>query len=70
MEKIVLYSTGCPKCNILIKKLKEANIKYETINDVDEIMKAGFEAVPVLSVNGEAKQFAEAVEYCNERIGK
>ena len=31
---VVFYSTHCPKCNILEKKLKQANIEY-TENNVD-----------------------------------
>ena len=28
----ILYSTNCPKCQVLAKKLDMANIKY-TVND-------------------------------------
>ena len=32
---VILYSTGCPKCNILKKKLADAKIDYSVIEDVD-----------------------------------
>ena len=35
---VVLFSTHCPRCNVLEKKLQQKNISYEEVNDV-EIMK-------------------------------
>lgn len=37
MANIRLYSTGCPKCNVLKKKLDALNAKYDVITDMDEI---------------------------------
>jgi hypothetical protein len=31
--KIVLYTIGCPQCNVLEKKLNNAGVQYEIIND-------------------------------------
>ena len=33
---VILYSTGCPKCNILKKKLADAQIDYKVIEDVED----------------------------------
>lgn len=63
---IVLYSTGCPKCSILKKKLEEKQIPYDTVTDVKEMLALGINEVPVLSVNGELLPFAEAVKWVNE----
>ena len=60
---IRLYSTGCPKCKILTKKLSEKNIKYEECNDT-EIMKAkGIQFLPVLEVDGTLLDFKQATEW-------
>ena len=51
--EIILYSTGCPKCQVLKKKLDGKNIKYVLCDD-QNIMKAeNIDKVPVLKVNGE-----------------
>lgn len=63
---IVLYSTGCPKCSILKKKLEEKQIPYDTVTDVNEMLALGINEVPVLSVNDELMSFPNAVKWVNE----
>ena len=63
MSKIILYSTGCPKCNVLKKKLSEQNIEFIENNNVEEMMKLNFINVPILEVDGEKMNFKEAVEW-------
>ena len=41
MAKIILYSTNCPKCNVLEKKLQSKNIDFEICNDVDLMLSKG-----------------------------
>lgn len=65
--KIIFYSTGCPKCNVLKKKLTEKNIEYMESNDIEIMASLGIDQVPVLSVDGELLQFAEANKWINER---
>lgn len=67
MPEVKLYSTHCPKCNVLEAKLKSKNIQYTEINDVDEMTKLGIMSVPYLSVDGEMKNFSEAVKWANEQ---
>ena len=60
---MILYSTGCPKCKVLLKKLNEKNIQYEECNDT-EIMKAkGIQLLPVLEINGDLLDFKQATEW-------
>lgn len=66
-ENIVLYSTGCPKCKVLIAKLDSKNVDYNTISDINTIRDKGFSVVPMLEVDGVVMQFAEAVQWVNER---
>lgn len=66
-ENIILYSTGCPKCEVLKKKLNERNVTYTENNSVDEMIALGITQVPVLSRNGIFMNFMDAVEWINSR---
>ena len=35
----ILYSTHCPKCNVLEKKLNSKSIQYTIIDDIEELKK-------------------------------
>ena len=63
----MLYSTGCPRCNVLKKKLAEKDIDYTENNSVDEMVSMGIMEVPVLSVDGKLLDFSEAVKWVNEK---
>lgn len=65
--EVVLYSTGCPKCSVLKKKLEARNINYAENNDVNEMTELGISHVPVLSVDGELLNFADANKWINDR---
>lgn len=65
MEKIVLYSTGCPRCTVLKSKLNSKHIAFEEVDDVDQMEQIGISTVPWLSVNGELLEFADAVRWVN-----
>lgn len=62
---IILYSTGCPKCKILKKKLEDKNIDYVENDNIETMISLGIEQVPVLSVDNKLFQFAEAVKWVN-----
>ncbi len=66
---IILYSTGCPKCRILKKKLDAARIPYTVIEDMDVMMSLGMQSVPVLKVGDELLAFEEAVRYAEQQKG-
>lgn len=63
--KIILYSTHCPKCCVLEKKLKQKDILYEEVNDVDIIKNKGYSTVPVLEVDGTSMDFKTASDWIN-----
>jgi predicted thioredoxin/glutaredoxin len=69
MSKIILYSTHCPKCNILTKKLNDKKIKFEEVNDVDLMISKGFMSMPMLEVDGTVMNFLNANQWINEREG-
>ena len=65
---VIVYTTNppCPKCKVLKKKLDEANIKYGVFDDVDEMIKMGFENVPMMKVDDElVLDFSEAIKWIN-----
>ena len=47
---ITLYSTGCPKCQILEKRLKKNNIDFIISDNVDILIEKGFQSAPVMAV--------------------
>lgn len=63
--KIVLYSTGCPRCNVLETKLKNKGIDFEEINDTKLMIEKGFDSVPILEVDGNYMDFGKANEFIN-----
>lgn len=64
---IVLYSTGCPRCDQLKKALINANIKYAENNSVEDIKETGITKVPFLKIDGKFLEFAEAMEWINNK---
>lgn len=64
---VVLYSTNCPKCNVLESKLNQKNINYNVINDVKIMREKGFLTAPMLEVDGEIYDFKEAVNWIGEQ---
>lgn len=64
-SKITLFTTGCPKCNVLKKKLDAAGIEYIIITDVKQMRELGILSAPMLKVDNKMLTFMEAVEYIN-----
>lgn len=64
---IILYSTGCPKCKVLKKKLDSKDISYVENNDINEMQSLGITQVPVLSVDGELLPFLKANDWINNQ---
>lgn len=67
MDLTVLYSTGCPQCNVLKEKLKAANIDYIEVTDKDTIIAKGITKVPVLEVDGIQMTLSAANEWIKSR---
>ena len=60
---VVLYSTHCPRCSVLEKKLQQKNIAYEEVNDIEIMKEKGYLTVPVLEVDGTSMDFKTAFNY-------
>lgn len=65
--EIVLYSTGCPKCEVLKKKLAEKGVTYKENNSLDEMLALGITQVPMLGNDGVLMDFKAAVEWVNKQ---
>lgn len=57
---VILYSTGCPRCNVLKKKMDTKNIDYQEEKDIEKMQAMGITQVPILSVDGEMMEFVTA----------
>ncbi len=66
---ITLFSTGCPKCRVLKKKLDAAHIPYTVIGDVDVMLGLGIKSVPVLKVGDDLLSFEKAILYADQQKG-
>ena len=65
--EVILYSTHCPRCNVIEQKLKSKNVNFTEVNDVDEIEQKGFKQVPMLEVDGEIMDFVAANKWVNNQ---
>ena len=63
-----LYTTHCPKCEVLYKKLNLADIKFEIIEDMTAIIEQGFKSAPILEVDGNFLDFKKAVDWINQEV--
>ena len=63
--EVIFYTTHCPQCSILAKKLEQKNIQYTTVDDVETMKELGITSVPVLSIGGVLMNFRNAVDFVN-----
>lgn len=59
----ILFSTGCPKCNVLKRKLREKGVMYTEVTAENEIRLEGITEVPVLKVDDRLLTFSEAIKW-------
>lgn len=62
---IVLYSTNCPRCNVIRSKLDQKHIHYSICTDMKEITNKGFQQAPVLYTGTSFLDFKQAIEWIN-----
>lgn len=65
--RVKLYTTYCPKCEILKRKLQQKSIIFEEISEIEEIIAKGFMESPVLEVDGEVMKFHDANDWINNQ---
>lgn len=62
-----LYSTHCPKCQILERKMAKKGIEYTEVNDIQQMLDMGLQSVPWLEVDGQMMDFEQANKWINEQ---
>lgn len=67
MGDIVLYSTGCPQCQILKTKMNLKNISFVENTSKDDMIKHGFKSAPMLQVGDKFMTFIEAIQWIKEQ---
>ena len=66
MEKITLYSTNCPKCKVITKKLQQKGIEFTEIDCkadptyIEMLRGKGFSSMPIMQVGDEFLDFITA----------
>ena len=66
---ITFYTTNCPKCSILKKKLDDKNLAYNICEDVDSMLQKGITSAPALEIDEKILGFKEAVNFINNLEG-
>ena len=71
MISITIYTTHCPRCEVLKKKLEQKGITwYNEIDSMEIMNNLGIKSVPMMSVNdGELMNFEEAIKWINSVEG-
>ena len=62
---ITLYTTGCPRCAVLEKKLQGLGIAYETEVSIEKMQELGIMQAPTLCVDGKMYDFIGANDWLN-----
>lgn len=66
---VTLFTTHCPSCNALKLKLDRKGVKYNTVDDSEEVVKKGRDngimSAPILEVDGKVMAFSDAVKWVN-----
>lgn len=62
-KELVLYSNGCPKCEVAKKILEREKIKYTLVDDNEKILSKAKELnikfMPFLTIGSNVLQFSE-----------
>ena len=64
---IKLYSTGCPKCHVLERKLDDAGLEYIKVTDIAEMKSKGITSAPMLEIDGKFYDFSQSLKFTKER---
>lgn len=67
--EVILFSTHCPRCEILAKKLNDNNIKFSENNDIDAMLAMGLTTAPALKVDDKIMGYLDAIKWLNKMKG-
>lgn len=66
---ITVYSTNCPKCKTLIKKLETSSAEFKVVDNLQDVLdkaeEVGIKQAPFMIVDGVDKvfDFTESLKY-------
>ena len=63
--RVILFSTDCPRRNVLEKKLVAKGLPFQVESDENRILELGYTSAPILSVDGKIMEFTEANAWLN-----
>ena len=65
---IKVYSTHCPRCMVIEKKLKQKGINFEIIDDINIMREMGIQSTPMLQIDYQPlMKFNEANKWINSQ---
>lgn len=64
---MTLYTTHCPRCNVLKTKLDRLQFTYNICEDVDKMLELGIQSAPALEVDGKIMDFKTAIDWLKGR---
>lgn len=68
MADVLVYTKeGCPRCNLLKKRLMDNNILFNICDDEQVIVDKGYDLLPVMVVDGKEYDYAHAMQWLSER---
>lgn len=62
---VTMYTTHCPRCNVLKKKLELKGLEFTEVDNIAELQEKGITEVPTLEVDERRMSFMEAVNWVN-----
>lgn len=66
--EVILYSTGCPQCNILKEMLQKKNIIFQIEDNIEKMKELGFSSLPMLSIDNKILNFKEAFNFLKNEV--
>ena len=61
---VTLYTTHCPKCRVVEKKLNMAGIEFNTSQDIQKLVRLGYSSAPILEIeDGTMLKFKDACHW-------
>ncbi len=65
---LTLYTTHCPMCNVLTKKLDNTGLQYKICENEQEMLSLGLTSVPILKIDNDMLSFRQACDWIDNYI--
>lgn len=59
---LLVYTNGCPKCNMLKMQLDKHGVKFQTTDNFEKIIKEGHTSLPVVEHKGKLLKYDDAMK--------